>query len=680
MNPSKPVRVTRAVAFTHFSEMKYREGAKDFGALQNEYRPKYKQIFKSYFLCPEIALVYVYVDWSFKQAAPKIRGKQKFEPDAQLLVEEQEITGFLGLTEEQARSEARLEDPSSGAGSPQFIYVGILQLVALLNSLVEVNPQFTQYFCGPGQEFTYDSPKFVEAVIRLARGDTPHLAGYPVIRIDEDAEPNPKMVRELLRHYEEISRSQRFYIFSGAYGRPTIHGDRHEQTRPIDYLNDFAVRTHFFVKVGTQDGFSLPQEIVKQIEHFLADLDALGAKQLPSSRENYTANLTKLISDTGDPRDPKHPKTRQERPSTQVVSGAGLIMAVAAVRFLPPFMNFEHLTVWVDDHLKRRLHEGLEDLSREDVENISNARIRQNRHPNGVKSKHIEIAVQTYFDRLLRGCVFRRTIVKNDGTPTEYTNLLAEIVKFKVVPEHGEWLADDLPLLRSRPNTGRQSQLTEIRGQMIRDAGERYDEVLKCWSADELEGSLLWRWTKNRKLDQSNSVQFQEEDRIVPLLLAKCIFSPETKAQEWLRQKCREELNWLTRESLNDAQDILEACDLRADELNGLTRKLNRILEDEELWNDDAFSKACSADEVKLPPGGSFIGNRTRNNRELLQLAFPKVIPPWNHRERTCRAVVDDGLSYARLVYYWPIFVRAIERLHLVGNLWLFKPIDAALS
>jgi hypothetical protein len=681
MNPTKAVRANRAVVFTHFSELKYREGPKDFGQLQNEYRPKYKQLFRSYLLCPEIALVYVYVDWSFKQATPSIQGKQKFEPDPALLVQEQEITDFLELTERQARSEARLEDPASGAGSPRFIYVGILRLLGLLNSLVEVNPQFTQYFCGPGQEFTYDSPKFVEAVIRLARGDTPHLAAYPVIRIDEDAEPNPEMVRELLRHYGEISRSERFYIFSGAYGRPVASppGDSQDPTQPIDYLNDFAVRTHFFAKVGPQDGYSLPPDIIKQIKHFLGDLDALGAKQLPSSRENYTGNLTELISHPGDPRNPKDPAIRQERPATQVVSGAGLIMAVTAIRFLPPFMNFQHLTVWVDDHLKRRLHEGLGDLSRDDVENVSSARIRQYRHPNGVKSKDVEWAIQNYFDRLLRGCVFRRTIVKNDGTPTDYTNLLSEIVKFKVVPGRGEWVPGQFPELRSRTDAGRQVQLAGIDGQMILDAEERYDEVLKCWSADELEGSLLWRWAKNRKLDQLDSRLFHEEDQLVPLLLAKRLFNPETRAQSWLREKCSEELDCLTRESVNDNLDILEVCDLRADELSALTRKLNRILEDETLWEEDAFSEGRS-DELAKSFEMSPAAGKARVNRELLQWAFPKDIPWWNHRERICRAVVDDGLSYARLVYYWPIFVRAIERLRLVGNLWLYEPIDAALS
>src|SRR6266478_2029310 len=491
-NPTNAVRVTRAVVFTHFSDLKYRDGSKTFDVLQNKYKEKYTKILKSYLLCPDIAFVYVYVDWSFKQVAPRIKGKQKFRPDAKLIEEERELIGFLKFTEKQARTEAQLEDPSSGTGPPAFKYVGIQKLVALLNKLVEVNPQFTQFFCGPEKEFTYDSPKFVEAVIRLARGDTPHLAGYPVIRIDEDAEPNPEMVRQLLRHYEGLICSQRFYIFSGAYGRPaaTTPGDNQEPAQTVDYLNDFAVRTHFFAEVGTEDGRTLSPKIIKQIKYFLADLDALGAKQLPLSRESYTTNLTEVISRPGDHRNPKHAKNRPERPSTQVVSGAGLIMAVAAVRFLPPFMNFQHLTVWVDDHLKRRLHEGLGDLSREDVENVSKARIRQDRYPRGVTLEHVEAAIRTYFDRLLRGCIFRRTIVKNDGTPTDYTDLLAEIVKFKVVPEHGEWLAGEFPDLKSRTVAGRQSQLAKIREQMILDANERYDEVLNCWSAGELEGSL----------------------------------------------------------------------------------------------------------------------------------------------------------------------------------------------
>jgi len=691
--------------FTHFSDLEYGGG---LAALQNKYGQKYKEIFKSYLLCPEIALVYVYVDWSFKQVTPLIAqpfeaksdnlppaepATTKFTFDPSFHVAERQLKDFLKVTAGQARSTVRREHPSLSAESPEFIYVGLSELVGLLDSLIKVNPEFTQYFCGHGGKFTYDSPKFVEAVIRLARGDTPHLAGYPVVRIDEDAVPNPLVIRELLGHYEELCQSERFYIFSGAYGDPATKTrvESEELTGEVDYLNDFAVRTHFFAEVGTRDGRGLPS--MEQIKHFLGDLDALGAKQLHPSREHYTQRLTELISLPGDHRDPSHPENRGERPSTQVVSGAGLIMAVGAVRFLPPFMNFQHLTVWVDDHLKRRLHEGLGDLSRDDLESVpsatirhnryeaddkkdaSSARIRQDRYPEGVKAEDVEKAIRSYFDRLLRGCVFRRTIVNNDGTATAYTELLAEIVKLKVLPESGEWPAEKDPGLRSRSPGVIPPQLGEIRDQMISDAEERYDEVLKCWSSDELQGSLLWRWTRNRMLDPLDSPLLHAEDQLVPLLVAKRLCFPRTPAERWLREKCRPELGRDTLGSLNDYKNILELCKLRADELLALTKRLNKIIKHETLWQESDFSKAFEDTRIKPP---KLPGDNAKTNRELLQWAFPEDIPWWNHRERICQAVVDDGLSYARLVYYWPVFVRAIERLPILGNSWLFTPIDVA--
>ncbi len=168
----------------------------------------------------------------------------------------------------------------------------------------------------------------------------------------------------------------------------------------------------------------------------------------------------------------------------------------------------------------------------------------------------------------------------------------------------------------------------------------------------------------------------------MPLLLAKRLLNPvtpESRAQKWLRQKCKEELRRLKKASANDNLNILEDCERRADELRGLTRKLNSILKNEALWEESAFLKARS-DKLMKSMKISSVGDKAKINREFLQWAFPEDIPWWNHQERICRAVVDDGLSYARLVYYWPIFVRAIERLRLLGNLWLFEPIDAVPS
>jgi hypothetical protein len=38
--------------------------------------------------------------------------------------------------------------------------------------------------------------------------------------------------------------------------------------------------------------------------------------------------------------------------------------------------------------------------------------------------------------------------------------------------------------------------------------------------------------------------------------------------------------------------------------------------------------------------------------------------------------VIEDALSYIDLVYYWPAFTRAIERLSIIENMWLFEAVE----
>jgi hypothetical protein len=558
-----------------------------------------------------------------------------------------------------------------------------MQLVGLLDKLVHVNPELPRFFCGPAKEFTYDSPKFVEAVIRLARGDTPHLAEYPIVRIDEDAEVNCAAIHSLLDTYEELGRRQRFYFFSGAYGEPVVESvpkAGSAQGAPA-YLNNFAVRTHFFTKLSTRDGHArgdqvFPTATVQQIKHFLADLDAIGAKQLPSSRNEYTVALKDIISSNEDPRN-----QRAERPSTQVISGAGLIMSSRAVRFLPPFMNFQHLTVWVDDHLKRRLHEGLYDLERNDVESLMSAKLKQNRHPDGVKAKDIDWAVHTYFDRLLRGCVFRRVITMKDGSPTEFTQTLAEMVTFKLIC-NCDWPMMELPVLtrcKTSSNELTEVNLRDLREKMLQEAEERYQEVLKCWTTKELEGSLIWTWAKNRTMIHSEDpVLFHEEDLLVPVLLVKRLFRPQNPFDKRLSTLCKDEVDRLKIDALREDLDILDFCTWKVRELEALTRKLNCILEQEKLWADEELMKV-----PKTPALAQFLTQLVasqepvkKKNRELLQCVYPGIIPWYNHKDKTCTAVVNDGLNYARLLFYWPTFVRAVERLDIPGNLWLYHPIN----
>jgi len=223
----------------------------------------------------------------------------------------------------------------------------------------------------------------VEAVLRLERMGRPHLAQDPVVRIDEDVEPSASFFERLLEGYQTIEHENDFYFFSGIYGTGSTE----------DPINDFAARTHFFLDVPWRSGSRIKsRKTSDRIKMFLSDLSILGAPQYPSDKLQFSARMQELVNQgVGVAR--KHP---------QCISGAGLIMSRNAVELLPPFTSFNENDVWVDDHVKRRLHEALRHLDHDDPEIVESARAAQNRHPDGVGPKDLAWAKKEYFDRVLR--------------------------------------------------------------------------------------------------------------------------------------------------------------------------------------------------------------------------------------------------------------------------------------
>ena len=376
--------------------------------------------------------------------------------------------------------------------------MGITNLLGLFSSIEKVDPSLTEYLHGPSDVFTYDSPKFVEAVIRVARGHTPHLAKDPVVRIDEDVAPTGEAIGRLLDEYELAVRTAPIYFFSGVYGG---------RDGAYDVLNDHAVRTHWFARKGTLTGRSLTKGRLAKARCFLADLSELGATQISGADHYYSKALVALI-DQGRQRS-------APRPTPQVISGAGLITSATAVSLLPPFMNFKTQTVWVDDHLKRRLHEAIGDLSVDDVEAVPSARIRQDRHGKlGVLQSDLDWAESEYFDRLIRGCVFRRFITDLDGSPTNYSTLIGEIIRYRA--DHTSSKVNDRSLDNLRKELDKIGQI-------------RLDEVLRCWLSVEFRGTISHRWagglrtstTRQRKVIEGVS---EDAIRYIKLLLKWHIF------------------------------------------------------------------------------------------------------------------------------------------------------------
>jgi hypothetical protein len=460
----------KAVVFTHFGHL----GDIDPQGAPREVAARYQSVLESYCRCQHVGIVYAYVDHFLRTLIASERTTMSIDEkrrlEQRLHKEERALIEWLEGREEAARKRLGM----GKSDGPRFFYVGYDQLIELFDALREVDPKLIDELHGPGGKFTYDSPKFIEAVIRLARGDTAHLAMHPVVRIDEDARANDEAISLLLDRFTEDSGNRPYYFFSGCYGSSST----------TDYLNDFAVRTHWFTPIGTRKADSLPELVSHQIETFLADISRLGARQLIDGTTPCSRALREL--------------PRTTRPSPQVISGAGLIMSRKAVDLLPPFMNMGNMTVWVDDYLKRRLHETLGDISPHDIERDAEAKFLQDRHPQGVTPVDMKLAAD-YFPRLLRGCLFLAIIDGPHDSPTPYGRLIRDIVSFNTA-------ANDERLALGEPDG------QAFYAYLLETAKGRLGQVLQSWTSAEFADTELGRWVAVQGQEQADEFCKQVAD------------------------------------------------------------------------------------------------------------------------------------------------------------------------
>jgi hypothetical protein len=402
---------TKAVIFTHIAVK--REQAEATSRAKGAFRlmERVKPYFKAYLKCRNVGLVYVYVDVGTRMTLRRLSdldfetGHIRFSMTA--LESEVRTRNCFKMSTDLAIHEL-LNDPSiefDRSQAPRFQFVGLPHLLSLFNALFLIDPGLILDLAGEQGQLTYDSPKFVEAVIRLVRGVHPIHSRYPIFRFDEDVEVNEQGITELLSAATLAMNTDLFPydFFSGKYGRAD---------GTPDPVNDYAVRVHWLVdrKSGrfSDKGY-----------HFLRDLGEFGPTQLPTSRP-MSDHMRKFVQD-------RHRGKSANRESPQVISGAGLFMSRSAICMLPPFMNFNNATTWVDDHLKRRLHEAVGHLTEASLEQVPEACFLQNRHPQpvGIRDEDVEWARKEYFKRVLRGCLIHSLIMRPDGNP----GLLSETVK-----------------------------------------------------------------------------------------------------------------------------------------------------------------------------------------------------------------------------------------------------------
>lgn len=228
-------------------------------------------------------------------------------------------------------------------------------------------------FLGGGKTLFCDSPKIIEAIIRLARWSRPE----PILRIDADVEVNDDAVEELIAFHEAQQQAiglHPVYFFSGGY---QIH-DRESETQEW-LLNDFAARVQH---ICSPSGAAYK----KEAESFLRDLAEVGVD-----------------------------------PFDQAISGAGLCMSYDAISMLPPFANVGDLIVWIDDHLKRRLHEALGHIVINGDSRCPHANFKQVRYEppvaRTIQPETLERDRRDYLPRLVRGVILDALIVERPLKP-----------------------------------------------------------------------------------------------------------------------------------------------------------------------------------------------------------------------------------------------------------------------
>ncbi|MFC1749843.1 hypothetical protein ACFL2V_13670 [Pseudomonadota bacterium] len=364
--------------------------------------------------CRNVGLVYIYVDTGLRLALQNLENSNetlKFTLDE--LDFEQSTRNCIKLAIDEAMLNLS-SDPNSQFEemlSPKFQIVGLPHLISLLRALFKKDPDLIRGLGGQNS-FTYDAPKFVEAVIRIKRGSgVPELVRSPIFRIDHDVCVNEKaidvLIKKAIAAMNNLRRSYSF--FSGGYG-----GSEDKNRNKKDPINDYAVRLHWLVDKKNM-------ELSEDGKHFVRDLGEVGATQVLSDEEMSNA-MSCFVNDN------RGGKVLN-RKSEQVISGAGLFMTRDAIAKLPPFTVYSEMITWIDDHLKRLLHEVLGHLSIDDEEHIKAALFVQDRFPNGFDDKDIKKVKDQYFERILSGCIMQSLIMGGDGKRGAMSEVIHKILE-----------------------------------------------------------------------------------------------------------------------------------------------------------------------------------------------------------------------------------------------------------
>ena len=217
------------------------------------------------------------------------------------------------------------------------------------------------WFIGKSQAIRYDTPKIVEAIVRLRLLGS----GVPVFRLDYDVlfrgDENKnlpdlglfKTVASCLRAYRlrMDEPSMATFLLSAAYDTRALTPPE-SSTSLAAWRGAFATRIFPALPV-------VPQEIGRVgMEGYTWERYAETVFDSTLARRFYGLAGNDLVTEgvTGIGKIGAHP-------IASIISGAMLCLSEGAILDLPPFSNFTLNVSWIDDHLKYCLHRELRHLT-----------------------------------------------------------------------------------------------------------------------------------------------------------------------------------------------------------------------------------------------------------------------------------------------------------------------------
>ena len=217
------------------------------------------------------------------------------------------------------------------------------------------------WFIGKSQAIRYDTPKIVEAIVRLRLLGS----GVPVFRLDYDVlfkgDENKdlpdlglfKTVASCLRAYRlrMDEPSVATFLLSASYDTRALTPPENS-TSLTAWQGAFATRIFPSLPVVTEEIEKVGEEGHTWERYAETVFDSTLARRFYGLAENDL--VTEGVAGIG--RIGAHP-------IASVISGAMLCLSEGAIFDLPPFSNFTLNVSWIDDHLKYCLHRELRHLT-----------------------------------------------------------------------------------------------------------------------------------------------------------------------------------------------------------------------------------------------------------------------------------------------------------------------------